>query len=409
MEKRSGIVLALVSATMLCSLTAARAQGLFVTNLDQLAAEAYSGEHCYYFAYVPLPWWAYSIDGSEPWWIDCSHFDCTNLLVAPTNLVSGVTAYGVVLTKNLSTGDMIVQPLGSTDVVATATAPTGFVPGTDPEDAATWTFYQQILDCPDCYGFDGEVPPPEIKLKAFLANATDYVTYANYESNLDAEAEAQSATGTSAMSLGGGFMAMDEDDDDGGGDPCTLTNLLQAFFVTNIVHNATGSTTITWESCQFLRYLVLCASSLSTNTQWIPQAYVWGQTNASWTTWTDTATTNDDGSTITERFYRVQRILGSPIAAGGESSVTLRPDGTLWAWGNNDGNLGDGLNSGTQTADGGYYVELYLPYPSDVADAVSCGVQSITNAAVVAAGGDDYTVVVDATGTVWAFGENTWG
>jgi hypothetical protein len=88
------------------------AQDLYVTNLNQLVTEAYSGEHCYYFAYIPLPWWAYSIDGSEPWWIDCSNFDCTNLFVAPTNLISGVTAYGVVLTKNLSTGDTTLRPLG---------------------------------------------------------------------------------------------------------------------------------------------------------------------------------------------------------------------------------------------------------------------------------------------------------
>ncbi len=140
----------------------------------------------------------------------------------------------------------------------------------------------------------------------------------------------------------------------------------------------------------------------------MPKAYVWGATNASVTSWTDTATTNNDGSTVTQRFYRVQRLLGSPIAAGGESSVALRQDGTLWAWGDSDGDLGDGLDSNMQRADGSY-VEPYLPYPSDVANATSCGVQTITNAAVVAAGGDDYTVVVDATGTVWTFGENDQG
>jgi alpha-tubulin suppressor-like RCC1 family protein len=342
-----------------------------------------------------LPWWAYSIDGSEPWWIDCAQFDCTNLLVAPTNLISGVTAYGVVLTKNLSTGDTTLRPLGSTDVVATAAAPTGFVPGSDPEDAATWTFYQQILACPDCYGFDGEVPPPEIKLNAFLANATDYTTYATYESNLDAEVEAQAATATSAMNPGGGFMAMDDDADDGGGDPCVLTNLLQSFFVTNIVHNATGSTTITWESCQFLRYLVFTASSLSTNTQWIPQAYVWGQTNASWTSWTDTATTNDDGSTITERFYRVQRTLGIPIAAGGGHSLAATTNGVLWAWGSDiEGQLGDGGDT-----------NIFSP---EEVSSNGCNPESISN--VQAAGaGYDYSVAVDAHGVVWSWGDGGSG
>ena len=205
-------------------------------------------------------------------------------------------------------------------------------------------------------------------------------------------------------------MPMDDDDDDGG-DPCTITNLTQPFSVTIIVRKAsTRSTTITWQSCQFFRYLVFSANSLSTNTQWVPQAYVWGATNASATSWTDTATTNNDGSTVTQRFYRVQRLLGSPIAAGGESSVVLRPDGSLWAWGNSDGDLGDGLNFyfNFMRSDGSF-VEMYLPYPSDVANVTSCGLQTITNAAVVAAGGDDYTVVVDATGTVWTFGENGAG
>ena len=151
---------------------------LYVTNLNQLVTEAYSPGHCFYFPFIPLPWWAYSLDGWEPWWVNCSQFDCTNLLVAPTNLVSGVTAYGVVLTRNLNTGETTLQPLGSTDVVATVAAPTGFVPGASPDDVSAWTWYQKVLDCPDCWGIYGDVPPPEIKLKAFLANANDYATYA---------------------------------------------------------------------------------------------------------------------------------------------------------------------------------------------------------------------------------------
>jgi alpha-tubulin suppressor-like RCC1 family protein len=221
-----------------------------------------------------------------------------------------------------------------------------------------------------------------------------------YWTNFEADCEA-----AEAASMSGGFFAMDEND---GGDPCSLTNLLQPFYVTAISQSTNHFTTITWQSCQIFRYLIFSANSLSTNTQWVPQAYVWGATNASATSWTDTATTNDDGSTVTDRFYRVQRLLGSPIAAGGESSVALRQNGTLWAWGGNDGELGDGLDSSMQRADHGL-VEPYLPYPSDVADAATCGIQTITNAAVLAAGGDDFTVVVDATGTVWTCGEDSYG
>lgn len=87
--------------------------------------------------------------------------------------------------------------------------------------------------------------------------------------------------------------------------------------------------------------------------------------------------------------------------------MALRPDGTLWTWGGNDGNLGDDLDSGIKV--NGDYVELYRPFPGEVADVTLCAGQTISNTVAVAAGGDDYTVVVDAMGTVWAFGENTSG
>jgi len=86
----------------------------------------------------------------------------------------------------------------------------------------------------------------------------------------------------------------------------------------------------------------------------------------------------------------------SPIAAGGVHSVALRPDGTLWTWGyNGDGELSDGVNDG---------LEKDRPYPGEVADPTSCTGQFITNPVAVAAGGNEFTIVADANGAVWASG-----
>ncbi len=403
-------VFVVLLSALLWAIPTTQAQDLYVTNLDQLVAEAYSTDYSVYLPFSPWDWRAFSLYGGEPWWLDCSQMSCDGLFQTSTELSAGVPAYSVVLLQNVLTGETIIQPDGLTDVVATVLAPSGYQPATNSWNGWMWNWYEQVVDQPDSWGLSpGEVPPPVITFRALLADVSNYAAYAAYESNLEAEAEAAQAAQAATATMSGGGFAMDDDDDDGGVDPCTLTSLTQPFYVTNMVRNASGSTTITWQSCQFFRYLVWEANSLSTNTQWFPTAYVWGATNASLTSWTDTAITNNDGSTVTQRFYRVQRLLGSPIAAGGLHSVVARQDGTLWAWGNNDGCLGDGLNSRIYVGDQNDAVEVYLPYPSDVADAATCGIQNVTNVVVVAAGGDDYTVVVDATGTVWTVGENTEG
>lgn len=312
----------------------ARAQTcLYVTNADQLVAEAYSPDYSLTLPFSPWDWRAFSLYGGEPWWLDCSQISCTDLFQSSTELDCGVSAYSVVLVQNALTGETTIQADGSTDVVATVTASTG------DEPSWLWNNYWQITSCLDCWGLtSGDVPPPTITVKALLADASDYATYTAYLSNEEAEAE----SAASAMTMSGGFFAMDDEDDDGS-DPCTTTNLTSPFYVTIITQSVNHATTITWQSCQIFRYLVYSANSLSTNTQWVPQAYVWGQPNFSSTPWTDTATTNDDGSTVTQRFYRVQRLAGSPIAAGGDHSLAALTNGTLWAWGEDDENqLGDG-------------------------------------------------------------------
>ena len=80
------------------------------------------------------------------------------------------------------------------------------------------------------------------------------------------------------------------------------------------------------------------------------------------------------------------------IAAGGAHSVVLRSDGTVWTFGeNNLGQLGLSSNSGTQLAN---------PTPTQV--------PGLTNVTAIVAGAAD-SVVLRSDGTVWTFGENNAG
>jgi hypothetical protein len=56
-----GLRLWLTCLMILSATASVTAQDLYVTNLSQLVAEAYSTEHCFYFPLIPF--WAYSLDG----------------------------------------------------------------------------------------------------------------------------------------------------------------------------------------------------------------------------------------------------------------------------------------------------------------------------------------------------------
>jgi alpha-tubulin suppressor-like RCC1 family protein len=77
------------------------------------------------------------------------------------------------------------------------------------------------------------------------------------------------------------------------------------------------------------------------------------------------------------------------IAAGQDFSAALRSDGTVWTWGGNGrGDLGD--NSGTRQT---------LPVR----------VTTLPTNIVAIAAGDLHMLALDATGTVWAWGQNSRG
>ena len=80
------------------------------------------------------------------------------------------------------------------------------------------------------------------------------------------------------------------------------------------------------------------------------------------------------------------------IAAGNMHSIALKSDGTVWAWGwNQYGGLGDGT-SGSPAND------KYTPVP----------VSGLTGVAAIAAGGY-HSMALKDDGTVWAWGNNAYG
>jgi uncharacterized delta-60 repeat protein len=96
------------------------------------------------------------------------------------------------------------------------------------------------------------------------------------------------------------------------------------------------------------------------------------------------------GSTTPVRY--VNFIAGptgfSSVASGWTSCLGIKPDGTLWLWGQNLGQIGNGLSSGSQT----------VPYHP-------------TSQTMIAAAhsADSHTVAVRQNGSVWTWGDGTFG
>ncbi|HEY3273728.1 MAG TPA: hypothetical protein VGJ92_08205, partial [Methanocella sp.] len=80
------------------------------------------------------------------------------------------------------------------------------------------------------------------------------------------------------------------------------------------------------------------------------------------------------------------------VVAGYENSFVIMNDGSLWGWGDNhDGQLGS-LSSGGQTP-----TEQLYPARMPIGDVKAVAV------------GGSYTLALKNDGTVWAWGDNTWG
>jgi alpha-tubulin suppressor-like RCC1 family protein len=127
------------------------------------------------------------------------------------------------------------------------------------------------------------------------------------------------------------------------------------------------------------------------------------------------------------------------VAAGGDHSLAVRSDGTVWAWGSNDsGRLGDGTTKPRSTAvrarglarivavAAGSYHSLALDTSGDVwgwggnddgqvgdgsahnARPTPVRTHSISGVTAISAGGD-FSLALRADGTVWSWGGGTQG
>ncbi len=405
---RVGVIALLMCLTLACfSGAIAQDQAIITNGLTQIAEELCKDDGRLFYFPDGLGWQVYGIGYSQPMWIDLSEYPSlqelkSNAISSSNQCVLAAPLYGVqplhvTVTLDLLSGDLVLRPGCSSEELANVSAPSGYQPSQWPANCRVverlWQQWQKIQSDADWQEWYGSDANPFLTFHFQFADLIDEKPV--YDETLVAEEMAwEEAQATVSDAQTGMLTAMTEGE--GGGEfeiesvsPCTITNLTQPFVIISIQQDTNLYTAITWESCPIFRYLVLSANELRTNTAWLPQAYTWGNTNA--TSWTDTTTTTN----VAHRFYKVQRILGSPIAAGDSHSLLVLTNSTLWAWGRDtEHQLGDGATD-----------DQAAPVP--LTDPV-CGPARLTNA-VVLAGGYEYSAAVDANGVVWSWGDGYYG
>jgi len=110
------------------------------------------------------------------------------------------------------------------------------------------------------------------------------------------------------------------------------------------------------------------------------------------------STRNSSGQSIEYIPYPVQSWKG--ISCSGKISLGIRTDGSLWTWGDgSSGSLGNGRFANPQG-----YVQIFGGPGSIVPEKIGSSSWKFADV-----GGDSYVVAIKSDGTLWSWGDNTYG
>ncbi len=252
MEKRTSPVVCLALTALLCPLTAVRADipqleenpsaqpesELLLTNTTDLVGLYLEGYN------YPIGSWVWAPGTFFPVQFQPMTIVWANTANLPTGL-AGITNSAPTSLESVNAWPLWVTlwPQSNTVTVLQPWSDETLTEFTVPDWFPSWQVYEANL-YPSCVLFginytnwetlveEGytQFSVPQVITHAWLMDVGSRDTYWN---NLEAQCAAAEAATASAASMSRGFMAMD-DDGGGGSDPCTLTNLLQAFYVTNV-------------------------------------------------------------------------------------------------------------------------------------------------------------------------------
>jgi hypothetical protein len=306
MEKRTAIIQILVSTALLWAVAATQAQtedvsavasecGVTVlTNLSQIVV-AIDNPGLTYPQVFPYD---AGFDPWDTWFADFSQLPegLAAIQNYPGQEQNGVVFFPLRVIQYADTGETVLQYPYYPVELLWLPSPPSYQPF-QPYNEKLSSYCQQTGRNPTNYEAlisRGEwfLDPPRICMDLWVA---PLACCAAFESNLEAQAEADAAAATTAppsenstlhaMGVGGGFMATD-DDDGGGGDPCSITNELAPFSVVSLAPDGGGDMVLQWQSCTDHVYIVQAEGSLTPTSSWTDVAWMFGTNQV--TSWADT-------------------------------------------------------------------------------------------------------------------------